>query len=75
MADFCTNCVKEWFSSADGELKPDIDVEAIFKTLQPGYHTSVLCEGCGMIAIGNVDGKLKVAYMGVEGWQDYKEKP
>ena len=56
MADFCTNCVKEWFSSPDGDLKPDIDVETIFKTLKPREYANEICEGCGMLAIGNVDG-------------------
>jgi len=77
MADFCTNCVKEWFDapSEGGPCKPDIDVEAIFKTLEPENYVSELCEGCGLIAIGNIDGKLKVRYIDKEGWQDYKVKP
>lgn len=76
MADFCTNCVKEWFETDDGgpEIKPDINVLAEFKQLQPGEYITCLCEGCTLCAIGNFDGVLKVQYFGKEGWVDYKFK-
>ena len=64
MADFCTNCAKEMFGE---EVEPDIDVKKIFDSLEPGFYTSVLCEGCGMAAISKMDdGELKVVYLSFE---------
>lgn len=48
MADFCTKCSDEMFGN---EIKPDINVQAIFDELEPGYMRRVLCEGCGMASI------------------------
>ena len=48
MADFCTKCAIEMWGN---ELPPDIDIQKIADGMEPGHYTSVLCEGCGMIAI------------------------
>ncbi len=46
MADYCTLC-------ADQVGFPvDIDVRKIAETLEPGTYVPVLCEGCGMNAVG-----------------------
>lgn len=45
MAEFCTDCAKKI------DVAPEIDVEKIFKRLKPGYQQSVLCEGCGLVAL------------------------
>jgi hypothetical protein len=55
----------------DQGLKPDIDVKKIFKKLKKDHYAEVLCEGCGMVAIGNMDGKLKVRYINSCEWHDY----
>jgi len=49
MADFCTKChIEHGFPG-----KPDIDVEAIFESLEEGYMINVgsICEGCGIISV------------------------
>ena len=33
------------------KLPPDIDIQKIADGMEPDHYTSVLCEGCGMIAI------------------------
>ena len=49
MADFCNKCAQEmWDKGAD----PDIDVYKIAEELEPNHFESVLCEGCGVRAIG-----------------------
>jgi len=48
MADFCTKCAEELFGK---EVSPEIDVLAIAEALEPDTWTSVLCEGCGMLAV------------------------
>jgi len=69
VADFCTNCAWEMFGPG---VKPDIDVMAIFKKLKKDHYSSELCEGCGLIAIGNMDGKLVVRYINGNEWHEYK---
>lgn len=56
MADFCTKCHEAMF----GEGKPDIDVEKIFNSLTVNNHMPVICEGCEMTTIANINGVLKV---------------
>lgn len=46
MAEFCTECEKVIGFGAD------IHIRRIANDLEPGYYTGVLCEGCGMTAIG-----------------------
>lgn len=59
MADFCTQCSDYMFGS---NIKPDIDVEEIAQTVSNGHYLPVLCEGCGMRAVGkNTGGEIIVA--------------
>jgi hypothetical protein len=47
----------------------DIDVDEIFESLSPGYYMSVICEGCGLLAIEKTgDNQLRVAYDGEDGF-------
>jgi hypothetical protein len=47
MADFCNKCAEEM-----GFSEPDINVYAIWESLEPGYYESGhICEGCGFIGI------------------------
>ena len=48
MADFCSNCHRDM--GFPGE--PDYDIEMIAQSLDPGFVTGVLCEGCAMIGVG-----------------------
>lgn len=64
MADFCTNCSDYMFPPT---IKPDIDVQKIFETLEPGYYQPVLCEGCGMSSVQNENGQLRVTYVEKDG--------
>jgi len=67
MASFCNRCHKEM--GFPGE--PDIDVQATFDKLEEGYYQSVgLCEGCTLMAVSKIEGKLKVQYLD-GGWVDY----
>jgi hypothetical protein len=49
MAEFCNYCAEEMWGE---EIKPDIDIFEIAKDLQPNTYQPVLCEGCGMAAVG-----------------------
>jgi hypothetical protein len=55
MADFCNKCAYAMWRE---KFPPEIDVPFIFKSLDKGYMTFVLCEGCGMTMIAKSnDGK------------------
>jgi len=41
---------------------PEINVPRIFSELEEEYAKIVLCDGCGMTAIGRRDGKLLISY-------------
>ncbi len=49
MAEFCTYCAPKMWGE---EVLPDIDVVAIAESLPQDTYSLVLCEGCGMSAIG-----------------------
>jgi hypothetical protein len=49
MAEFCTYCAPKMWGE---EVLPDIDVVAIAECLPHDTYSLVLCEGCGMAAIG-----------------------
>lgn len=49
MAEFCTYCAPKMWGD---EVLPDIDVTAIAESLSQDTYSLVLCEGCGMSAIG-----------------------
>ena len=70
MADFCTNCSNKMFGE---NVDPEIDISAIFKKLESGnYLGGYLCEGCDLVAVAKTDeGKLQVAYLGGDKWQNY----
>lgn len=72
MADFCNTCSAEMFPEG---TKPDIDLEALFKDLEDGeMYNGLLCEGCGIRAIGMFNGVRKAIYTDLTGWVDYDEK-
>jgi hypothetical protein len=48
MADFCNVCSDQLFGD---NAQPEIDVKSIVKDLKNNHYYTVLCEGCGMIAI------------------------
>ncbi len=54
------------------DASPDIDVIQIFDTLEPGFHISVLCEGCGLIAVEKeeVTRKLVLIYQDIENFDN-----
>lgn len=59
MADFCTQCSAATFGDA---VEPDINIREIAASLETGTYVDVLCEGCGMKAIGKDDnGNIMVA--------------
>jgi len=58
MAEFCNKCTKEMF----GDVKPDIDVVKLFEDLVPESFFPVVCEGCGMLGVGNRGGDLILAF-------------
>lgn len=76
MAEFCSKCALEMFGV---QCKPDIDVNKIFEELQEGFvESGFLCEGCGLVAISKMDGKLKVMRVSKDEnepknteWEDY----
>jgi hypothetical protein len=45
MAEFCIKCADKF------GVASEIDIDKIFKKLKPGYQQSVLCEGCGLVAL------------------------
>jgi hypothetical protein len=52
----------------DDRCEPEIDVERISEGLEPGHFESVLCEGCGVRAIGKTaEGKTIIAMLEEEG--------
>lgn len=62
MADFCNKCSNEMFGP---NAEPEIDVYKILVSLEPGYYTNVICEGCTMLAIiKEEDGSVKLGYAG-----------
>ena len=49
MADFCTKCSEEMW---EGDFGPDIDIQKIAESLESDSYLPVLCEGCGLRAVG-----------------------
>jgi len=65
MADFCNKCAQEMWAD---QVEPEINVELIAEGLEPGHFESVLCEGCGVRAIGKTaEGKTIIALLEDEG--------
>ena len=60
MADFCNKCSIE-ISGDTGNS--EIDVLKISESLAPDTYMPVLCEGCGMRAVGKTDtGETLIAF-------------
>lgn len=60
MADFCTKCAYEMWGDM---LPPDIDIKKEAESLQPNRYVPIICEGCGMRAIGkDENGNVVVAF-------------
>ena len=69
MADFCEQCAEKM------GFKKDFDVEVMFQTLQDGFMTSCLCEGCGLVAIAKDDtGKKFYLYFDDDNWFEKPRK-
>jgi hypothetical protein len=73
MADFCNKCAYEMFG--EDKRYVDIDVPKLFEELSDNSYFSVICEGCGMAAVGKENGKLIIAYFktphdGTIKWKD-----
>jgi hypothetical protein len=49
MSDFCTQCSIATFGD---KIQPDINIREIASSLENGMYVPVLCEGCGMNAVG-----------------------
>lgn len=68
MSDFCNRCSNELWGE---DFQPEIDVLKIAESLQPNSYMPVLCEGCGMSAIGkNEKGEVMIAHVVEEGHVD-----
>jgi len=59
MSDYCNKCSNLLFGES---VEPDIDIEPEFAKLKSDKFIPVLCEGCGLIAIGNNAGELILGY-------------
>ena len=55
MSDYCTNCSEVMFGD---KVETEIDVYQIFKDLEEGWQMDCLCEGCGLISIEKLNGKM-----------------
>lgn len=84
MADFCNYCARHMWGDAEDNvlpIPPDIDVPAEFKKLEDDTFVTVgICEGCGLIAVAKIHGKLKVAHINEKdpdapvAWVEYTDK-
>jgi len=73
MSEFCTKCAK---SNLGEKAIPEIDVEKIFESLDPGFVDSgFICESCGLVAVSKTEsGELKVMRVQEEKpsfWEEY----
>ena len=59
MSEFCNKCNKEMFGD---QVDIGIDIKKEFKEIEDGKYRPVLCEGCGMRGIANVQGQIEIAY-------------
>ena len=60
MADFCNKCS---IKIAGGTGNSEIDVLKISESLAPDTYMPVLCEGCGMRAVGKTEtGETLIAF-------------
>ena len=56
MAEFCTKCAPKL------DFPIDIDCKEILESLPTDHYLPVMCEGCGLSALGNFNGEYKAAY-------------
>lgn len=60
MADFCNKCSTE-IAGDTGEA--EIDILKLSESLAPDTYIPVLCEGCGMRAVGKTEtGEILIAF-------------
>ncbi len=60
MADFCNKCSTEIAEDTGGA---EIDILKLSESLAPDTYIPVLCEGCGMRAVGKTDtGEILIAF-------------
>jgi len=52
MADFCTKCAPVIWGN---DIPEDINIDEIYKSLNPTEYEVVLCEGCMLSAVGKTD--------------------
>ena len=65
MADFCNNCALETWGD---QYSPEIDIYKIAEGLDLNTYKPVLCEGCGICAVGkNQEGGTVIATILEEG--------
>jgi hypothetical protein len=57
MADFCNKCATELFGTKRG---PEININEIYQVLNPEEYQIVLCEGCGLTAVGKTQEETMV---------------
>lgn len=75
MADFCSNCQKYSIARANMfgiDPAPDIDLERMIKEIKEKVaktdgkgnwgFSGFICEGCGLLSIGWIDGKIQYGY-------------
>ena len=60
MTTLCSNCLKNHSENIES-VESIIDIQKIFDGLEEGFvESGFMCEKCGLIAIGNIKGELKV---------------
>jgi hypothetical protein len=60
MADFCNKCSTEIAGDTGGA---EIDILKLSESLAPDTYIPVLCEGCGMRAVGKTEtGEILIAF-------------
>jgi hypothetical protein len=60
MAEFCNKCSERMFG---GDVEPAINIQKLTQTLENDHYAIVLCEGCGMRAVGKSDdGHIYLAF-------------
>jgi hypothetical protein len=61
MAEFCNYCSLDLFGP---DVKPEIDIEQVYEDLKNDTCVAVLCEGCGLSAIGkSAEGEMMMGVL------------
>lgn len=53
MSEFCSMCYAK-----HGFDRPDVDLNQLFDELPEGHMSQFTCEGCSVVAVGKVGGKM-----------------